>query len=92
MYIVFSQRVSVRSKASERRFSHSKASSDNAVCGRTRAGLTNKINMLGASDKRHLCVAALANGVTIACELRLDLALVRSPEYDIHCRRVNAIT
>jgi hypothetical protein len=33
-YAVFSQRVSVRSKASERRFSHSKASSDNVAAGR----------------------------------------------------------
>jgi hypothetical protein len=40
MYIVFSQRVSARSKASKRRFSHSKASFENAVCGQTRVGLT----------------------------------------------------
>jgi len=33
-YVVFSQRVSVRSKAWERRFSQSKASSDNAAAGR----------------------------------------------------------
>ena len=33
-YVAFSQRVSARSKASERRFSHSKASSDNAAAGR----------------------------------------------------------
>jgi hypothetical protein len=39
-YIVLSQRVSVRSKTSKRRFSHSKASFDNAVCGQTRVGLT----------------------------------------------------
>jgi hypothetical protein len=40
IYIVFSLRLSVRSKASERRFSHSKASSDNAVCGQTGADLS----------------------------------------------------
>jgi hypothetical protein len=43
-YIVFSQRVSVRSKASKRRFSHSQASFAIdikwAVCGQTRVGLT----------------------------------------------------
>jgi len=39
-YVAFSQRVSARSKASERRFSHSKASSDNEVCGQTRVDLT----------------------------------------------------
>jgi hypothetical protein len=43
----------------------------------------------GASDKRHLSVAALANGTTITCELRLDLTLIRSPECDILSRRVN---
>ncbi len=57
--------------------------------GRHALALLIKIKEMGASDKRHLSVAALANGVTIACELRLDLALIRSPEYDIHCRRVN---
>ena len=44
---------------------------------------------IGASDKRQLGVATLTNGTTITCELRLDLALVRSPEYDILSRRVN---
>jgi hypothetical protein len=38
-YIVFSQRVSVRSKASKCRFSYSKASFDNEVCGQARVGL-----------------------------------------------------
>jgi len=59
--------------------------------------------MIGASDKRHLGVAALVNGTTragpvsaanalgLTCELRLDLALIRSPEYDILSRRVNNI-
>ena len=47
--------------------------------------------MLGAAEKRHLGVAALANGTTITCELRLDLALLSSPEYDILSRRVNSI-
>jgi len=46
--------------------------------------------MVGASDKRHLSVAALANGTTISGELRLDLALIRSPGYDILSRRVNS--
>ena len=40
IYVVFSRLLRARSKASERRFSHSKASSDNAVCGPLRAGLT----------------------------------------------------
>jgi hypothetical protein len=39
-YVAFSQRVSARSKALERRFSHFKASSDNAICEQTRVGLT----------------------------------------------------
>jgi hypothetical protein len=33
-YVAFSQSVSVRSKASKRRFSHSKASFDNDAAGR----------------------------------------------------------
>ena len=45
--------------------------------------------MLGVSRMRQLGVAALVNGTTITCELRLDLALIRSPEYDIISRRVN---
>ena len=44
---------------------------------------------IGASDKRQLSVVALVNGTTITCELRLDLTLIRSPEYDIYCFRVN---
>ena len=47
------------------------------------------INRLGATDSHQLGVAALANGATIACELRLDLVRIRSTEYDIVCRRVN---
>jgi len=47
------------------------------------------IRQIGASDKRQLSVSALVNGTTITCELRLDLTLIRSPEYDILSRRVN---
>ena len=59
---------------------------------------------LGASDKRQLSVAALVNGTTragpmsaanavgLTCELRLDLTLIRNPEYGIHSRRVNVIS
>jgi hypothetical protein len=43
----------------------------------------------GDSDKRLLSVAALVNGTTITCELRLDLTLIRNPEYDIFSRRHN---
>jgi hypothetical protein len=42
-----------------------------------------------ASDKRQLSVAALVNGTTITFELRLDLTLIRSPEYGILSLRVN---
>ena len=33
-----------------------------------------------------------ANAVGLACELRLDLTLIRSPEYDILSRRVNKLS
>jgi hypothetical protein len=36
---------------------------------------------------RQLRVATM----TIGFKLRLDLAYIRSPEYDIYCRRVNMI-
>jgi hypothetical protein len=50
-----------------------------------------KFNMIGAFDKHQLSVAALVNGTTITCELRLDLMLIRSPECDILSRRGNKI-
>ena len=40
VYVCFSPHRSVRSKASKRRFSYSKASFDNAARGQTRAGLS----------------------------------------------------
>jgi hypothetical protein len=52
-------------------------------------------------EQEAISFAALANGTTradpmsvanaagLTCELRLDLALIRSPEYDILSRRVN---
>ena len=89
IYIAFSQRVCVRSKASERRFSHSKASSDNAAANTHALAYHNKFKELGATDKRQLGVAALAKGTTLTCELRLDLALVSSPECNINGCRVN---
>jgi hypothetical protein len=49
-----------------------------------------KFKELGATAKRQLGVAALANGATITCELRLDLALSSSPECGILGRRVNS--
>ncbi len=57
--------MSVRSKASERRFSHSKASSDNAACGRHALALLFNIEETGVSRMRQLGVAAFANGMTI---------------------------
>ena len=115
---VFSQCVSVRSKASERCFSTSKASSAiRYTWGSLRAD-TRWPNLLiskelGAFDKRQLGVAALVNGTTragpmsgaqpmsvanalavasavgLTCELRLDLTLIKSPEYGIFRHRVN---
>ena len=49
----------------------------------------NNISMLGASDTHQPGVAAVAKGTTLGCKPRLDLMRIRSPEYDIHCRRVN---
>ena len=48
-----------------------------------------KLKELGATDKRQPGVAALANGTTISGELRLDQALISSPECDILGCRVN---
>jgi hypothetical protein len=45
--------------------------------------------MSGAQPMSVANALAVANAVGLTCELRLDLALIRSPEYDILSRRVN---
>jgi len=59
-------------KASIRRCSTPTASIDNAVRGPAHSGLSLQFNLLGASGMLRLGVAALDNGMTIACEPRLD--------------------
>jgi len=71
---VFSRRVLVRGKIEKRRCSSPTASFSNAVHGPACDGLSLTINKLGASGRRWPRVAALANGMTITCALRLDPA------------------
>ena len=86
----------VRIKASERRLRFTKRSSvfdiEWAAAGTHALACHLIINKLGATDSHQLCVAALAKGTTISCELRLDLARISSPECDILGRRVNKLS
>ncbi|WP_456412075.1 hypothetical protein, partial [Thiolapillus sp.] len=70
---MFSRRLLVRGKAEPRRFSHSKASGSNAVCGPAGDDLSIYNNKLGASGRRQYGVATLDKGTTLACALRLVL-------------------
>jgi len=63
--------VPVRCKAAKGRCSHSAASFANAVSGPARNGLSFYFNLLGTSGLHWYGVAALANGITIACAPRL---------------------
>ncbi len=71
IYIVFSHCVPVRCKAAKCRCSHSTANFANAVSGPARNGLSFDFNLSGTSGLRRHGVAALANGMTIACAPRL---------------------
>ncbi|VAW47903.1 hypothetical protein MNBD_GAMMA02-1146 [hydrothermal vent metagenome] len=70
-------------KASICHYSHSTVNIDNVVTGKNIKAYLFNIYMLGMADEHHLCVVAFSKGVTIRCKLRLDLALIGHPEYNV---------
>ena len=80
---MFSLRLLVRSKASERRFSHLKQVLTTQPADQQAQAYLLYFNILGTTKMRHLRVAALAKGVAIGCAPRLDLTHFGCPEHDL---------
>ncbi len=77
-------------KASICHYSHSTVNIDTKsrrhmrrVTGKNIKAYLFNIYMLGMADEHHLCVVAFSKGATIRCKLRLDLALIGHPEYNV---------